>query len=169
MLGALRHRNYRLFLVGQIVSTVGTWMQSVALPWLALQLTHNGFLVGLAIATLFLPVLIVSPFGGVIADRFHKRSVLLLTQSAFIVPPFALFALSATGHAQYWMVIVAALATGTINAFDVPSRQSFQVEMVGRQDLMNAIALNSSVFNTAAVNWPSNAGNVHSGGGAAAF
>jgi MFS family permease len=158
MLGALRHRNYRLFLAGQVVSTIGTWMQSVALPWLALQLTHNGFLVGLAIATLFLPVLIGSPFGGVIADRHPKRRVLLLTQMSFMVPPFALFVVTATGHAQYWMVIVAAIATGTINALDVPARQSFQVEMVGKADLMNAIALNSSVFNASAVIGPSIAG-----------
>ena len=158
MLGALRHRNYRLFLFGQIVSTVGTWMQTVALPWLALQLTHNGFLVGLVLAAQFLPVLIGSPFAGVIADRYRKRNVLLLTQSAFVAPPFALFALSATGHAEYWMVIIAALATGTINALDVPTRQAFQVEMVGKQDLMNAIALNSSVFNASAVIGPSIAG-----------
>ena len=158
MLGALRHRNYRLFLFGQIVSTVGTWMQTVALPWLALQLTHNGFLVGLVLAAQFLPVLIGSPFAGVIADRYRKRSVLLLTQSAFVAPPFALFALSATGHAEYWMVIIAALGTGTINALDVPTRQAFQVEMVGKQDLMNAIALNSSVFNASAVIGPSIAG-----------
>ncbi|HKW58887.1 MAG TPA: MFS transporter, partial [Candidatus Dormibacteraeota bacterium] len=119
MLGALRHRNYRLFLGGQIVSTVGTWMQTVALPWLAVELTHNGFLVGLALAGQFLPVLVLSPFAGEIADRFHKRNVLLLTQSAFVVPPFALFALTSTGHARYWMVIVAAVVTGTINALDV--------------------------------------------------
>src|SRR5438445_9243474 len=158
MLGALRHRNYRLFLFGQIVSTVGTWMQTVALPWLALQLTHNGFLVGLVLAAQFLPVLIGSPFAGVIADRFRKRNVLLLTQTAFVVPPLALFAMSATGHAQYWMLIVAALTTGTINTLDVPTRQAFQVEMVGKQDLMNAIALNSSVFNASAVIGPSIAG-----------
>lgn len=158
VLGALRHRNYRLFLVGQIISTVGTWMQSVALPWLALELTHNGFLVGLAIATLFLPVLILSPFGGVFADRYPKRTVLLLTQTSFIVPPFALFVVTATGHAHYWMVLVAATAAGTINALDVPARQSFQVEMVGKEDLMNAIALNSSVFNASAVIGPSVAG-----------
>jgi len=158
VLGALRHRNYRLFLVGQIVSTVGTWMQSVALPWLALELTHNGFLVGLVLATQFLPVLLGSPFAGVIADRYRKRNVLLLTQSAFVIPPFVLFALTQTGHAQYWMVILAALATGTINALDVPTRQSFQVDMVGKQDLMNAIALNSSVFNASAVIGPSIAG-----------
>ena len=158
MLGALRHRNYRLFLVGQIVSTIGTWMQTVALPWLALQLTHNGFLVGLVLAAQFLPVLLLSPFAGEIADRYHKRTVLLLTQTSFVFPPFVLFALTATGHAQYWMVIVAAVVTGTINALDVPTRQSFQVEMVGKQDLLNAIALNSSVFNGSAVIGPSIAG-----------
>src|SRR5438477_13213711 len=113
MLGALRHRNYRLFLTGQVISTIGTWMQSVALPWLALQLTHSGFLVGLVLAAQFLPVLIGSPFAGVVADRYRKRTVLLLTQAAFVVPPFALFLLSKSGHAEYWMVIVAALGTGT--------------------------------------------------------
>ena len=158
ILGALRHRNYRLFLVGQIVSTVGTWMQTVALPWLALELTHNGFLVGLALATQFLPVMLLSPFAGVIADRYRKRTILLLTQTAFVVPPLTLFLATAIGHAQYWMVIAAALTTGCINALDVPARQSFQVEMVGKQDLMNAIALNSSVFNASAVIGPSVAG-----------
>lgn len=158
MLGALRHRNYRLFLTGQIISTVGTWMQSVAMPWLALQLTHNGLLVGLVLAAQFLPVLIGSPLGGVVADRYRKRNVLLVTQSLFMLPSFALFALSASGHTQYWMIIVAAVATGTINLFDVPSRQAFLIEMVGKQDLMNAIALNSSVFNGAAVVGPAVAG-----------
>ncbi|MGH7765026.1 MAG: MFS transporter [Candidatus Dormibacteraceae bacterium] len=158
MWGALRHRNYRLFLTGQIVSTVGTWMQSVAMPWLALQLTHNGFLVGLVLAAQFMPVLIGSPLGGVVADRYRKRNVLLFTQSLFMVPSFALFVLSANGHAQYWMVIVAAFATGTVSLFDVPSRQAFLVEMVGKRDLMNAIALNSSVFNGAAVIGPAVAG-----------
>ncbi len=158
MLGALRHRNYRLYLTGQIISTVGTWMQSVAMPWLALQLTHSGLLVGLVLAAQFTPVLLGSQFGGVVADRYRKRTVLLVTQGLFTLPSFALFALSATDHAQYWMVLVAAVATGTINLFDVPARQSFVIEMVGRQDLMNAIALNSSVFNAAAVVGPSIAG-----------
>jgi len=157
-LGALRHRNYRLFFAGQTISSVGTWMQSVAMPWLALELTHSGLLVGLVLAAQFTPVLVGSQFGGVVADRFRKRNVLLATQSAFMAPSFALFVLSASGHAQYWMVILAALATGTINLFDVPARQSFLVEMVGRHDLMNAIALNSSVFNGAAVVGPSLAG-----------
>jgi MFS family permease len=158
MLGALRHRNYRLFFAGQIISTVGTWMQSVAMPWLALELTHNGFLVGLVLAAQFTPVLIGSQLAGVVADRFRKRNVLLITQSAFMVPSFTLFVLSAGGHAQYWEVILAALATGTVNLFDVPARQSFLVDMVGKRDLMNAIALNSSVFNGAAVVGPSIAG-----------
>jgi len=158
MLGALRHRNYRLFLTGQIISTIGTWMQSVAMPWLALQLTHSGFLVGLVLAVQFTPVLLGSQLGGVVADRFRKRDILLATQTAFIVPSFCLFALSASGHAQYWEVLIAALVTGTINLFDVPCRQAFVIEMVGKQDLMNAIALNSSVFNGAAVIGPSIAG-----------
>jgi MFS family permease len=133
-------------------------MQSVAMPWLALQLTHSGLLVGLVLAAQFMPVLLGSQFGGMVADRYRKRSVLLVTQSLFTLPSFVLFALSATGHAQYWMVVVAAIATGTINLFDVPSRQSFVIEMVGKQDLMNAIALNSSVFNGAAVVGPAVAG-----------
>src|SRR5450759_5319647 len=115
MLGALRHRNYRLFLTGQIISTVGTWMQSVAMPWLALELTHSGLLVGLVLAAQFTPVLVGGPLGGVVADRYRKRNVLLATQSLFMVPSFVLFALSATGHAHYWMVIIAAFVTGTIN------------------------------------------------------
>ncbi len=133
-------------------------MQSVAMPWLALQLTHSGLLVGLVLAAQFTPVLLGSQFGGVVADRYRKRSVLLVTQALFTIPSFALFAMSATGHAQYWIVLVAAIATGTINLFDVPPRQSFLIDMVGKQDLMTAIALNSSVFNGAAVIGPSVAG-----------
>src|SRR5256885_7411167 len=98
MLGALRHRNYRLFLTGQIISTIGTWMQSVAMPWLALQLTHSGLLVGLVLAAQFLPVLLGSQLGGVVADRYRKRSVLLATQALFTIPSFALFFVSSTGH-----------------------------------------------------------------------
>jgi MFS family permease len=158
MLGALRHRNYRLFLTGQVISTIGTWMQSVAMPWLALQLTHSGLLVGIVLAVQFTPVLLGSQLGGIVADRYRKRSILLITQSAFTVPSFGLFLLSGSGHAQYWEVLVAAAATGTINLFDVPARQSFLIEMVGKPDLMNAIALNSSVFNGAAVIGPSVAG-----------
>jgi len=157
-LGALRHRNFRLYLSGQIISTVGTWMQSVAMPWLALQLTHSGLLVGLVLAAQFVPILLGGPLGGVLADRERKRTILVTTQALFMVPSFVLFAVSATGHAQYWMVIVAAFASGTINLFDVPARQSFIIEMVGREDLVNAIALNSSVFNASAAIGPAIAG-----------
>lgn len=157
-LGALRHRNYRLFFAGQIISTVGTWMQSLALPWLVLQLTNNDFLVGLTLAFQFLPMLLFGPVGGVVADRFPKRRILLVTQASYTVPALALFAMTHFGLAQYWMVLLAAVAVGTINIFDVPTRQSFVIEMVGREDLMNAIALNSSVFNAAAVIGPSVAG-----------
>jgi MFS family permease len=133
-------------------------MQSVAMPWLALQLTHSGLLVGLVLAAQFLPVLVAGPLAGVVADRYRKRNILLVAQVLFMIPPFVLFVVSASGHAQYWMVIVAAFATGTVNLFDLPTRQAFVIEMVGRQDLMNAIALNSSVFNASAVIGPSIAG-----------
>ena len=158
MLGALRHRNYRLFFGGQVISTVGTWMQSIALPWLVLQLTNSDFLVGLTLACQFLPVLLFGPLGGIIADRYPKRRVLLCTQAAYMLPALSLFALTHYGAAQYWMVLIAAVGVGTINVFDVPARQAFAIEMVGREDLMNAIALNSSVFNGAAVVGPSVAG-----------
>jgi MFS family permease len=156
--GALRHRNFRLYLTGQIISTTGTWMQSVALPWLALQLTHNGFLVGVVLAAQFLPVLIGGQLGGEVVDRYRKRDVLLFTQAAFMLPSLALFLLSQSGHVEYWMLIVAAIATGTTNAVDHPARQSFMIEMVGKRDLMNGIALNSSVFNAATFIGPSIAG-----------
>ena len=158
VLGALRHRNYRLFFSGQAISTVGTWMQSIAQSWLVLELTHSALLVGLVLAAQFTPMLVAGPFGGIVADRHPKRRVLLLTQVAYMVPAFALFALSAAHAVQFWMVLLAALAVGTINVFDAPARQSFVIEMVGRQDLMNAIALNSSVWNGAAVIGPSLAG-----------
>jgi MFS family permease len=157
-LGALRHRNYRLFFAGQLVSTVGTWMQSIAQPWLVLKLTHSAFLVGLVLAVQYLPILIAGPFGGLVADRFPKRRVLQVTQAAFIVPALFLFAVSWTGVVQYWMVLLAALAWGVIQLFDVPTRQAFAIEMVGRQDLTNAIALNSTIWNASAVIGPSVAG-----------
>ncbi len=158
ILGALRHRNYRLFFGGQLISSVGTWMQSIAMPWLVLQTTHSALLVGVTLATQFLPMLLAGPFGGVVADRYPKRTVLQLTQAAFMLPALGLFALTATHMTQYWMVLLAALAWGVIQVVDVPTRQAFAIEMVGREDLMNAIALNSSVWNAAAVVGPSLAG-----------
>jgi MFS family permease len=157
-MGALRHRNYRLYFVGQVISTAGTWMQSVAMPWLALTLTHDAFHVGLVIATQFAPMLVAGQFGGLLADRFPKRRILVCSQLAFILPAAVMFYLTSQHLAQYWMVLVAALAVGSINVIDVPSRQAFVIEMVGREDLLNAIALNSTIFNGAAVIGPSIAG-----------
>ena len=157
-LGALRHRNYRLYFIGQLISTIGTWMQSVAMPWLALQLTHDAFHVGLVLATQFAPMLIAGQFGGLLADRFPKRRILVCTQAVSMIPAFAMYFLTASGLAQYWMVLVAALTVGCINVVDVPSRQAFIIEMVGREDLLNAIALNSTIFNGSAVIGPSIAG-----------
>jgi MFS family permease len=157
-LGALAHRNYRLYFAGQVISTVGTWMQSVAMPWLALTLTHDAFHVGLVIATQFTPMLVAGQFGGLLADRFPKRRILVCTQLAFILPAAVMYFLTSQGLAQYWMVLLAALAVGSINVVDVPSRQAFVIEMVGREDLLNAIALNSTIFNGSAVIGPSVAG-----------
>jgi len=130
-------------------------MQSIAQPWLVLQLTHSGLWVGLVLAAQFTPVLVAGPVGGLVADRFPKRRILQVTQTLFMAPAFFLFVISYTHVAQVWMVFGSALVWGTIQLFDVPARQAFVIEMVGREDLTNAIALNSSVFNGAAVIGPS--------------
>jgi MFS family permease len=158
LLGALRHRNYRLFFGGQLVSTIGTWMQSIAQPWLVLQLTHSALAVGVALAMQYLPMLLAGPFGGLVADRFPKRRVLQVTQTAFMVPALFLFVVTYTHTVTYPMVLASALIWGVIQVVDVPTRQAFAIEMVGRDDLMNAIALNSSIWNSAAVIGPSLAG-----------
>jgi len=157
-LGALRHHNYRLFFGGQLVSTIGTWMQSIAQPWLVLQLTHSAFLVGLVLAMQNLPLLVAGPFGGLVADRFPKRRVLQLTQAAFMVPALFLFVMTSIHAVSYPLVLASALAWGVIQVIDMPTRQAFAIEMVGRDDLMNAIALNSSIWNSAAVVGPAAAG-----------
>lgn len=133
-------------------------MQSIAQPWLALQLTHDAFKVGLIFAVQFTPMLLGAPFGGLVADRFSKRRVLIATQAGFMVPALFLFVVSSTGHAAYWMLLCSSLAWGTVQVFDAPTRQSFVAEMVGREDLINAISLNSAVWNGAAVIGPSVAG-----------
>lgn len=146
---ALRNRNYRLFWSGQIISTVGTWMQRIALAWLVLDLTGSAFALGLVTTFQSLPVLFLSLFGGVIADRFPKRSLLLVTQTAKLVQSAALAVLVAAGSANLPVIYALAAALGIANALDSPARQSFVKEMVGPDDLPNAIALNSIVFNTA--------------------
>ena len=133
-------------------------MQSIAQPWLVLQLTHSALLVGLALATQYLPMLVAGPLGGLVADRFPKRRVLQVTQAAFMVPASFLFVISFTHVATYPMVLAAALIWGIIQLIDVPTRQAFAIEMVGREDLMSAIALNSTIWNGSAVVGPAVAG-----------
>src|SRR3984893_17012768 len=151
---ALRHRNYRLFWFGQMISLIGTWMQSIGQAWLVLTLTHSAWLLGVVGALQFLPVMFLSLFGGVLADRLPKRKVLLFTQSSAMIQAAILWALVATGHVQIWHVLVLASLLGLTNSIDMPTRQAFVGEMVGREDLPNAIALNSSLFNMARIVGP---------------
>ena len=156
--GALAHRNFRLFLFGQTVSLTGTWMQSIAQGWLVLQLTDSPFYVGLVSALGSVGVLVFTLYAGVVADRSDKRRVVTITQTLLMLQAFALAALVATGKVTVESVMALALFLGIVNAFDIPTRQSFLVEMVGKDDLMNAIALNSSMFNATRVFGPAVAG-----------
>lgn len=160
MLRALRHRNYRLFFTGQLVSLTGTWMQSVAQGWLVLRLTDSPALLGLTAAASSLPVLLLSLPAGTVADRLPKRGILLTTQLVAMLLAATLAALTLSGLVQVWHVMALAVLLGVVNAFDGPARQSFTVEMVGREDLLNAIALNASVFNAARTMGPAVAGAV---------
>src|SRR5436305_2283719 len=151
---ALRHRNFRLFWFGQMISLMGTWMQTIGQAWLVLQLTHSAWLLGIVGALQFLPVMLLSLFGGVLADRLPKRRVLLFTQSFAMLQAAVLWALVATGEVRVWHILILAALLGLTNSVDMPTRQAFVVEMVGREDLPNAIALNSSLFNMARVVGP---------------
>ena len=166
--GALRHRNFKLFLAGQFVSLSGTWMQTVAQGWLVLQLTHSAFKVGLVTTVSTLPVLLFTLYGGVVADRVNKRRSLLLLQSLLLLEALALAALTATGRVTVGWVMALAAAQGLFSAFEIPIRQSFLSEMTGREDLMTAIALNSSVFNVTRVIGPAAAGLLIAAAGVAA-
>jgi len=166
--GALRHRNFKLFLAGQFVSLCGTWMQTVAQGWLVLQLTHSAFQVGLVTTVGTMPVLLFTLYGGVIADRVNKRRALLLFQSLLLLEALALAVLTATGRVTVGWVMALAAAQGLFSAFEIPIRQSFLSEMAGREDLMTAIALNSSVFNVTRVIGPAAAGLLIAAAGVAA-
>jgi MFS family permease len=156
---ALRVRNFRLFVTGQLVSNTGTWMQRVAQDWLVLSLSGgSGVALGLTTSLQFLPILLFTLFGGVIADRLPKRKVLVCTQATMGLQAFTLGVLTIAGVAQVWMVYVLALLLGTAAAVDTPVRQSFVSEMVGRRDLTNAVALNSATFNLGRVLGPAVAG-----------
>ncbi len=146
---ALRNRNYRLFYFGQIISLSGTWMQTIAQAWLVLQITNSKIALGTVTMLQFLPITIFVLPAGVIADRIPKRNFILATQTLAMIQAFILAALVWSGHIELWHVYVLAVVLGLANAFEQPTRQAFVVEMVGKEDLMNAVALNSGVFNAA--------------------
>ena len=156
---SLSNRNYRLYASGAVVSNVGTWMQRVAQDWLVLQLTgYNGTALGITTGLQFLPILLLSPYAGLVADRFPKRRLLQVTQLMLAVPALLLGLLAVTDVAQTWHVYVLALIFGVGAAFDAPARQSFVSEIVGTDDLTNAVGLNSASFNLARMIGPALAG-----------
>ena len=155
---ALAIRNFRLYSLGGVVSNTGTWMQRVAQDWLVLELTSSGSALGITTGLQFLPFLLVTPFAGLVADRFSKRRVLACTQLSMAVTAGLLGLLAVTGVVQVWHVYVLALLFGAGTAFDAPARQSFVVEMVGRDFLPNAVGLNSASFNVGRIVGPALAG-----------
>ena len=155
---ALQHRNYRLFFIGQLISLTGTWMQNVAERWLVWQLTNSPFKLGVVTFAAGVPVLLFSLWGGLVADRVPKRRLLMMTQSFMMTLAVVLAVDVILGTVQWWHVGILAFLLGTANSFDAPARQAFVVEMVGRNDLMNAIALNSALFNSARIIGPALAG-----------
>lgn len=151
-------RDFRLFWIGQLISLSGTWMQSVAQGWLVYSLTKSPFYLGIVAAAASLPILLFTFFGGIVADRFPKRNILLLTQALSIVPAVTLGILVNLDVVTVWHVALLAFFLGTINAFDIPVRQSFLIEMVGKGHIVNAIALNSAAFHGARLIGPVIAG-----------
>jgi MFS family permease len=155
---ALKHRNFQLFMVGQLVSLIGTWMQTTAQLWLVYDLTHSAALLGIFGFANQIPMLVLASVGGYVGDRYSRHRGVIVTQSISMVLAFILAGLTLTHHIGEWSLITITLLVGIVNAFDVPIRQAFFVEMVGKEDLPNAIALNSSIFNGARVVGPAIAG-----------
>jgi MFS family permease len=151
---ALQHRNFRLYFGGQLVSNSGTWMQIIAQGWLVYQITHSDLALGVVGFAAAVPSLLVMPWGGVVVDRVPKRTLLMLTQSGAMLLAFTLAALTFSNVVREWHIALLAAGLGFVNAFDAPARQAFVVEMVGREDLPNGIALNSLMFNGARVIGP---------------
>jgi MFS family permease len=158
-------RNYRLYFAGQLISTTGTWMQSIAQAWLVLQITGSGVALGLTVALQFLPVLLVGAWGGLVADRVDKRRLLVGTQAAAGVLALVLGTVTALGVVQLWMIYVLALGLGAVNALDNPARRAFVVEMVGAEHVSNAVSLSSAMFMAARVIGPAISGLVIAGFG----
>src|SRR5467141_4082768 len=155
---ALKHRNFQLFIVGQLVSLIGTWMQTTAQLWLVYDLTHSAALLGIFGFANQIPMLVLASVGGYVGDRYSRHRGVIATQTSSMVLAFILAGLTLTHHIQEWSLIAITFLVGIVNAFDVPIRQAFFVEMVGKEDLPNAIALNSSIFNGARVVGPAIAG-----------
>jgi MFS family permease len=157
-LRALRHRNFQLFFSGQLISLTGTWMQSVAQAWLVYRLTGSALLLGTVGFASQIPVFLFAPLGGITADRVNRQRLVIATQTTSMILAGILAWLTRSGHIQVWHIFLLAGLLGVVNAFDIPGRQSFLIDMVGKEDLMNAIALNSSMFNGARVIGPAVAG-----------
>ncbi|HSC21539.1 MAG TPA: MFS transporter, partial [Solirubrobacterales bacterium] len=165
MTAAIRHSfnslevpNYRRYFLGQLISLSGTWMQTVAAIWVILSLTGSGVAVGLTTALQFLPMLLIGAWGGLLADRIPKRRLLITTQALMAIPAVGLFAVTAAGVVTPWMVYLAVFAMGTVNAVDNPTRQSFVIEMVGADRVVNAVSLNSVIVQAARIVGPAVAG-----------
>jgi len=157
-LRALRHRNFQLFFSGQLISLIGTWMQSLAQSWLVYRLTGSAVQLGLVGFCGQIPVFLFASIGGSVADRLNRHRIIIATQISAMVLAAILTVLTLSGHVQVWHVFLLASLLGVVNAFDIPARQAFVVEMVGKEDLMNAIAINSSMFNGARILGPAVAG-----------
>ena len=157
-LRALRHRNFQLFFSGQLISLCGTWMQTIAEAWLVYRLTGSSLLLGAVGFCSQIPVFVIAPLGGIVADRYNRQKVVISTQVCSMVLAGIYAALTLSGRIQIWQIFVLAALLGIVNAFDIPGRQAFLMDMVGREDLMNAIALNSSMFNGARIVGPAIAG-----------
>lgn len=155
---ALNHRNFKLFISGQAISTIGTWMQNIAQPWLVLELTNNPLLLGIVVSAQTIPQMVLSFYAGVIIDRIPKRRILIITQSSYALLAFILGVLTATHNVRYEHVLIVALAFGFLNTIDMPTRQAFMIDLVGKDDLMNAIAFNSTIFNLSRIIGPTIAG-----------
>jgi MFS family permease len=155
---ALRHRNFQLFFTGQMISLIGTWMDNIAEGWLVYRLTGSAVLLGTVSFAGQIPVFLLATLGGTMADRHNRHRIIIATQSVSMVLALTLAGLTLTGRIRVWEIIVLAASLGCVNAFDIPARQAFLVDMVGKEDLINAIALNSSMFNGARIIGPAIAG-----------
>lgn len=157
-LRALRHRNFQLFFSGQFISLIGTWMQNIAQAWLVYRLSGSSLLLGSVSFVGQIPVFLIAPLGGTTADRHNRQHVVIATQTVAMILAFLLALLTLTGKIHVWHIFLLAASLGVVNAYDIPARQAFLVDMVGKEDLMNAIALNSSMFNGARIVGPAIAG-----------